>query len=58
MAKDPEFFAAIKEKLARSRLDSPLFDTPRFVKHLESGYARMLERLHAGLPPEHIHVPE
>jgi predicted O-linked N-acetylglucosamine transferase (SPINDLY family) len=57
MAEDPRFLAAIKEKLARNRLDSPLFDTPRFVRHLESSYARMLERLHAGLPPEHIHVP-
>jgi protein O-GlcNAc transferase len=57
MAADPQFLAAIKEKLARNRLDSPLFDTPRFVKHLETGYAGMLERLHAGLPPEHIHVP-
>jgi predicted O-linked N-acetylglucosamine transferase (SPINDLY family) len=53
----PQLLAAIKEKLARNRFDSPLFDTARFVKHLEIGYARMLERFHAGLPPEHIQVP-
>lgn len=57
MAEDPRLLAAIKEKLARNRLDSPLFDTPRFIRHLETSYAMMLERLHAGLPPEHIHVP-
>ena len=57
MAEDPQFLATIKEKLARNRLASPLFDAPRFVKHLEAGYARMLERHHAGLPPVHIHVP-
>jgi predicted O-linked N-acetylglucosamine transferase (SPINDLY family) len=57
MAENPQVLAALKEKLARNRLDSPLFDTPLFVKHLEAGYAKMLDRLHAGLPPEHIHVP-
>lgn len=40
-----------------NRLDSPLFDTRRFTRHLESAYAKILERFHAGLPPEHIHVP-
>jgi predicted O-linked N-acetylglucosamine transferase (SPINDLY family) len=57
IAESPQRLAVIKEKLARSRIDSPLFDTPRFVKHLEVGYAGMLERLYAGLPPEHIRVP-
>lgn len=57
MAEDPQFLVAIKEKLARNRLDSALFDMPRFVKYLEAGYAKMLERFHAGLPPDHIYVP-
>ena len=56
MAENPRHLTAIKEKLARNRLGSPLFDTPSFVKHLETGYARMLERLHAGLPPDHLSV--
>jgi protein O-GlcNAc transferase len=56
MAEDPQLLAATKEKLARHRLDSPLFDTPGFVKHLEAGYASMLERYQAGLPPDHIYV--
>jgi predicted O-linked N-acetylglucosamine transferase (SPINDLY family) len=57
IAESPQRLAAIKEKLARNRIESPLFDTPRFVKHLEVGYAGMLERFYAGLPPEHIQVP-
>jgi predicted O-linked N-acetylglucosamine transferase (SPINDLY family) len=57
IAEDPRFCAAIKEKLVRNRLESPLFNMPRFVRHLETGYTRMLDRFHAGLPPEHIHVP-
>jgi protein O-GlcNAc transferase len=56
MAEDSRYLAAIKEKLARNRLDSPLFDVPRFVRHLETGYARMLERYYAGSAPEHIRL--
>ncbi len=56
LAENPRYLAAMKETLARKRLESPLFDTPRFVKHLETGYARMLERFDAGLPPEHFRV--
>jgi predicted O-linked N-acetylglucosamine transferase (SPINDLY family) len=56
LAENPQLHSGIKEKLARSRLDSPLFDTRRFVRHLEAAYATILERYHAGLPPEHIHV--
>jgi predicted O-linked N-acetylglucosamine transferase (SPINDLY family) len=56
MAENPGIVAGAREKLARNRLDSPLFDTPRFVKDLESGYAQMLDRLRAGLPPEHMNV--
>jgi predicted O-linked N-acetylglucosamine transferase (SPINDLY family) len=57
IAENPQLLAATKEKLARNRCDSPLFDTIRFVKHLEMAYSRMLESFHAGLPPEHIQVP-
>jgi predicted O-linked N-acetylglucosamine transferase (SPINDLY family) len=57
LAENPQFLAAIREKLMRKRVESPLFDTPRFVRYLEAGYSRMLERAYAELPPEHIHVP-
>ena len=57
IAGNPRFLADIKEKLARNRMESPLFDTRRFVRYLEAGYASIIDRLDRGLPPEHIHVP-
>jgi predicted O-linked N-acetylglucosamine transferase (SPINDLY family) len=57
LATDPPRLAAIKHKLAENRSTTPLFDTRRFAKHLETGYSQILERYHAGLPPDHIHVP-
>ena len=56
MAENPQFHAGIKARLAQNRAGSPLFDTRRFTRHLETGYSRILERFHAGLPPEHIYV--
>ena len=49
--------AAIKHKLAENRLTTPLFDTKLFTKHIEAAYTMMYERYHAGLPPDHIVVP-
>jgi predicted O-linked N-acetylglucosamine transferase (SPINDLY family) len=57
MAENPKLHAEIKGKLAQNRLDSPLFDTRRFANDLETGYSKILDRYHSGLPPEHIYVP-
>jgi protein O-GlcNAc transferase len=46
----------IRERLQRNRATAPLFDTPRFVRHLEAAYSAMYERYQADLPPEHIHI--
>jgi protein O-GlcNAc transferase len=54
LARDPEKLAAIKRKLARHRLTTPLFDTVRFARHIEAAFMAMHERHQAGLPPEHI----
>jgi protein O-GlcNAc transferase len=35
----------IKLKLANNRLSAPLFDTPLFIKNLESAYIKMYERI-------------
>ena len=56
LATNPERMQAIRQKLARHRLSTALFDTPRFTRHLEDAYTQMLERYHADLPPAHIHV--
>jgi hypothetical protein len=48
--------ASIRDKLARNRLTTPLFDTQLFTRHIESGYKAMYERYQAGSPPDHLHV--
>ena len=57
LATNPQWLAQIREKLARNRLVTPLFDTALFAQHIEAAYLQMYERHHAELPPEHIHVP-
>jgi protein O-GlcNAc transferase len=42
LARDPGVLAAIRDKLMASRDSLPLFDTPRFTRHLEAAYAAML----------------
>jgi predicted O-linked N-acetylglucosamine transferase (SPINDLY family) len=58
LATNDEKLAAIKHKLANNRLTTPLFDTQRFTKHIETAYTAMYERYQAGLPPDHMYVPQ
>lgn len=57
LAQDPIALAAIREKLARNLLDTPLFDTMRFRRHLEAAYSAMWQRHENGLPPASFAVP-
>ena len=57
LAKQPEKLAELKRRLAMNRLSEPLFDAPRFVRHLESAFEHMWRRHHAGLAPESFDVP-
>ena len=41
LAKRPSALADIKAKLARNRLNTPLFDTARFRRHVEAAYTEM-----------------
>jgi predicted O-linked N-acetylglucosamine transferase (SPINDLY family) len=52
LARDPRQLASIRERLARNRATSPLFDTRAFTRDLESVYAAMWKRQQAGRPPE------
>lgn len=56
LARQPSLRQALREKLARQRVQGALFDTPRLSRHLESLYAQMLARAQAGLAPEHLHI--
>jgi predicted O-linked N-acetylglucosamine transferase (SPINDLY family) len=56
LALNREKLQSIREKLARNRLTTPLFDTPLYTKHLEAAYEAMYHRYQAGLPTDHIRV--
>jgi predicted O-linked N-acetylglucosamine transferase (SPINDLY family) len=51
LARDPQFLAALKTKLAANRKTQPLFDTAQFTRHLEAAFIRMWEREQKGEPP-------
>ena len=57
LARQPEQIGALRAKLAESLPRSPLFDTPRFCRHLESAYMTMDEREKRGEPPAAFAVP-
>jgi predicted O-linked N-acetylglucosamine transferase (SPINDLY family) len=56
LAENPQHLAQIRQKLARNRRETSLFDTGAFTKHLEAAYAKIYERYQANLPPKHIYV--
>jgi predicted O-linked N-acetylglucosamine transferase (SPINDLY family) len=56
LATDGEKLAAIKHKLAKNRLTTPLFNTELITRHIEQAYASMYRRHQEGLPPDHIQV--
>lgn len=51
LATSPGELAALRERLRRNGPSSPLFDTPRFARSIESAYRSMMGRWHLGLPP-------
>jgi predicted O-linked N-acetylglucosamine transferase (SPINDLY family) len=57
LAQDGGALAGLKNKLARHRESCALFDTRGFTRHLETAYAMMWARHHAGCSPEPFGVP-
>jgi predicted O-linked N-acetylglucosamine transferase (SPINDLY family) len=51
LATDPVLMTSVRAKLARNRDTYPLFDTPRFARHIEAAYKTMWERHQSGLAP-------
>jgi protein O-GlcNAc transferase len=51
LANERDLLAAIRQRLHRNRETSPLFDTGRLSRHIESAYVTMLEMLRRGEPP-------
>jgi predicted O-linked N-acetylglucosamine transferase (SPINDLY family) len=56
LATDPRQLAEIRGKLARNRLTTPLFDTDRFRRHIESAYVTMWEIWQRGEKPRAFEV--
>jgi protein O-GlcNAc transferase len=57
LARDPSRLDSIRERLARQRRTSALFDTTRYCRRLEAAYVHMVQRLGAGLSPAGFTVP-
>jgi predicted O-linked N-acetylglucosamine transferase (SPINDLY family) len=51
LARAPRTLAGLKDRLERDRLTTPLFDTDRFRRDIESAYATMYERCLRGEAP-------
>jgi protein O-GlcNAc transferase len=58
LARNPVGLQKIRQKIAKNRLLAPLFDTPRFVRNLETAYKEMWKIFLAGEAPRKIEVLE
>jgi protein O-GlcNAc transferase len=58
LAHNPDALQEIRRRLAENRLTAPLFDTPRFVRNLESAYQEMWNIFLSGQSPRQIEVIE
>jgi len=56
LATQPEKLSAIKAKLEKNRLTTPLFDSQGFTRHLEAAYQLMYQRYQADLPADDIYL--
>jgi predicted O-linked N-acetylglucosamine transferase (SPINDLY family) len=56
LARDPGRLAELRGKLVRNRNTAPLFDTPRFARHLESAYEIMWRHYLSGDGPRAIEL--
>jgi protein O-GlcNAc transferase len=55
---DTAYRRALREQLAARRRSAPLFDTRRFTRNFENAISAMVERSRAGLPAEHLDLPD
>jgi protein O-GlcNAc transferase len=58
LAADRERLGALRGRLAAALPRSPLFDAPRFAHDLEQLYVAMHKRRRAGLPADHLRLPD
>ncbi len=56
LATDLQALAGLKDKLAKARATTGLFDSTRYRRNLESAYSTMYQRWREGLPPASFDV--
>ncbi len=56
LATNPEKLSELRTRLADNRLTTPLFDTERFVRHIEAGYDKTYDRYLNGQAPADITI--
>lgn len=56
LATHPNKLLNIKQRLAKNRLTTPLFDIQQFTQHIEAAYTKMHERYQANLMPDHLNI--
>lgn len=54
LGNDREFLKAIRAKVWKARIESPLFDCKQYAQGLEMVYGKMWERFSRGEPAHHI----
>ena len=57
MARQPAEFQGIKSKLMQNSFAGPLFDMPRYTRHLEAAYLEMHRRWQEGSQPDNLRIP-
>jgi len=58
LAHDPADLAAVRKRLKGNRLNTALFDTPRYTKNFETALVLMNELRQSGQPPRPFAVVE
>lgn len=56
LAQDEARLQGLRQRLAKNRLTSSLFDGGVMARHLETAYRAMIRRYEGGLEPEHIEL--
>lgn len=56
LAHHPQHLSELRVRLARNLETAPLFDTPRYARHLDAAFAEIFKRMVAGLSPDHVNV--
>ncbi|MCF6433199.1 hypothetical protein [Leisingera sp. MMG026] len=54
LARDQKYLADVKARVKQGIAEGPLYDTQKFTRNFEALMEKTLERVNAGLKPEHI----